>query len=66
MTEREVLESGRKALVGKMMMARVGRARERGETQGFMKILIDAKRRESSAPLSWGSAATRLSNPCST
>ena len=43
MTEREVLESGRKALVGKMMMARVGRARERGETQGFMKILIDAE-----------------------
>ncbi len=43
MTEREVRESGRKALIGKMMMARVGRARERGETQGFMKILVDAK-----------------------
>jgi pyruvate/2-oxoglutarate dehydrogenase complex dihydrolipoamide dehydrogenase (E3) component len=43
MTEREVRESGRKALIGKMMMARVGRARERGETQGFMKILIDAE-----------------------
>lgn len=43
MTEREVRESGRKALVGKMMMARVGRARERSETQGFMKILIDAE-----------------------
>ncbi|MFQ5973782.1 MAG: FAD-containing oxidoreductase, partial [Alphaproteobacteria bacterium] len=41
MTEREVRDSGRKALIGKMMMARVGRARERGETQGFMKILID-------------------------
>ena len=26
-----------------MMMARVGRARERGETQGFMKIVIDAE-----------------------
>jgi pyruvate/2-oxoglutarate dehydrogenase complex dihydrolipoamide dehydrogenase (E3) component len=26
-----------------MMMARVGRARERSETQGFMKILIDAQ-----------------------
>ena len=35
--------SGRKALVGKMKMARVGRARERSETQGFMKILIDAE-----------------------
>ncbi len=43
LTEREVRASGRKALVGKMMMARVGRARERGETQGFMKILIDAE-----------------------
>ncbi|MFQ5959587.1 MAG: FAD-containing oxidoreductase [Alphaproteobacteria bacterium] len=43
MTEREVRESGRKALVGKMMMTRVGRARERGETQGFMKVLIDAE-----------------------
>ncbi len=46
MTEREVRESGRKALVGKMMMTRVGRARERGETQGFMKILIDAETKE--------------------
>ena len=43
MTEREVRASGREALIGKMMMARVGRARERGETQGFMKILIDAE-----------------------
>jgi len=43
MTETQVLESGRKALIGKMMMARVGRARERGETQGFMKVLIDAE-----------------------
>ena len=41
MTEREVRDSGRRALIGKMMMERVGRARERGETQGFMKILID-------------------------
>ena len=43
MTERQVRASGRKALIGKMMMSRVGRARERGETQGFMKILIDAE-----------------------
>ncbi len=43
MTEREVRESGRKALIGKMAMTRIGRARERGETQGFMKILVDAK-----------------------
>lgn len=43
MTEQQVRESGRKALVGKMMMARVGRARERSETQGFMNILVDAE-----------------------
>lgn len=43
MTEREVRASGRKALVGRMQMSRVGRARERGETQGFMKILVDAE-----------------------
>jgi len=43
MTEREIRQSGRKALVGKMMMERVGRARERSETQGFMKIYVDAE-----------------------
>ena len=43
MTEREVRASGRKALVGKLMMARVGRARERSETQGFMQVLVDAE-----------------------
>jgi len=43
MTEQQVRETGRKALIGKMMMTRVGRARERGETQGFMKVLIDAE-----------------------
>jgi pyruvate/2-oxoglutarate dehydrogenase complex dihydrolipoamide dehydrogenase (E3) component len=45
MTEREVRASGRKALAGRMMMSRVGRARERGETQGFMKVLVDAESR---------------------
>jgi pyruvate/2-oxoglutarate dehydrogenase complex dihydrolipoamide dehydrogenase (E3) component len=43
MTEAQVRESGRKVLVGKMMMARIGRARERSETQGLMKVLIDAE-----------------------
>ena len=43
MTEREAKTSGRKVLIGRMMMSRVGRARERGETQGFMKILVDAQ-----------------------
>lgn len=43
MTEQQLRESGRKALTAKMMMTRVGRARERSETQGFMKVLIDAE-----------------------
>lgn len=43
LTEREVHESGRKALIGKRSMTRVGRAVERGETQGLMKILVDAE-----------------------
>ena len=42
MTEAEVRKSERKALIGKRPMARVGRAVEKGETQGFMKVLIDA------------------------
>ena len=43
MSEAEVRKSGGKALVGKMPMTRVGRARERGETQGFMKVLVDGE-----------------------
>jgi len=43
MTEAEVRASGRDALVGVMPMTRVGRAKERGETQGFMKVLVDAQ-----------------------
>ncbi len=43
LTEREVRERGQPALVGRMEMMRVGRAREAGETQGFMKVLVDAQ-----------------------
>ena len=39
----EVRRSGRKALVGKRPMTRVGRAVEKGETQGFMKVVVDAE-----------------------
>ncbi len=42
MSEHEVRASGRKALVGQMKMSRVGRARERSETQGYMQVLVDA------------------------
>jgi pyruvate/2-oxoglutarate dehydrogenase complex dihydrolipoamide dehydrogenase (E3) component len=43
LTEQQVKDSGKKALIGKMKMSRIGRAKERGETQGFMKVLIDAE-----------------------
>jgi pyruvate/2-oxoglutarate dehydrogenase complex dihydrolipoamide dehydrogenase (E3) component len=43
MTEAEVRKSGRKALIGRRPMTEVGRAREKGETYGFMKILVDAE-----------------------
>ena len=43
MSEREVRASGLNALIGKMPMTRVGRAKERGETLGFMKVIVDAE-----------------------
>jgi len=43
MTEAEVRARGRPALVASLPMARVGRAKERGETTGFMKVLVDAE-----------------------
>ena len=43
MNEAEVRASGRPALVGVLPMTRVGRAKERGETLGFMKVLVDAQ-----------------------
>ncbi|MDR3095733.1 MAG: mercuric reductase [Paraburkholderia sp.] len=44
-SEREVRASGLPALIATMPMSRVGRARERGETDGFMKALVDARTR---------------------
>ena len=46
MTVGQVRKSGRKALVGKRPMTRVGRAVEKGETQGFMKVVVDAETEE--------------------
>ena len=46
MTVDQVRKSGRKALVGKRPMTRVGRAVEKGETQGFMKVVADAETRK--------------------
>jgi len=42
MTETEARATGRKVLIGKRPMTKVGRAVEKGETFGFMKVLIEA------------------------
>jgi pyruvate/2-oxoglutarate dehydrogenase complex dihydrolipoamide dehydrogenase (E3) component len=46
MTVDQVRKSGRKALIGKRPMTRVGRAVEKGETQGFMQVVVDADTEE--------------------
>jgi pyruvate/2-oxoglutarate dehydrogenase complex dihydrolipoamide dehydrogenase (E3) component len=46
MTEAEVRASGRNALIAKRPMSKVGRAYEKSETQGFMKVLVDAESKE--------------------
>jgi pyruvate/2-oxoglutarate dehydrogenase complex dihydrolipoamide dehydrogenase (E3) component len=46
MTEREARGSGRRVLKGSRPMTRVGRAVEKGESQGFMKVLVDANTKE--------------------
>jgi len=43
MTEREVRATGRPALIGTRPMTRVNRAVEKGESLGFMKVLVDAE-----------------------
>jgi pyruvate/2-oxoglutarate dehydrogenase complex dihydrolipoamide dehydrogenase (E3) component len=46
LTETAVRKSGRKALVGFRPMTRVGRAVEKGEQKGFMKVVADAESKE--------------------
>jgi pyruvate/2-oxoglutarate dehydrogenase complex dihydrolipoamide dehydrogenase (E3) component len=42
MTEAEARKAGYDILIGRMPMTDVARAREKAETQGFMKVLVDA------------------------
>jgi pyruvate/2-oxoglutarate dehydrogenase complex dihydrolipoamide dehydrogenase (E3) component len=46
MTDAEIRKSGRVALAAKHPMSRVGRAIEKGETQGFIKITVDAETKQ--------------------
>lgn len=43
MSEEEVRRSGRRALVGFRPMTRISRALEKGETFGYIKVLVDAE-----------------------
>jgi pyruvate/2-oxoglutarate dehydrogenase complex dihydrolipoamide dehydrogenase (E3) component len=43
MTEKEALKSGKKVLVASRPMSKISRAKEMGETKGFVKILVDAE-----------------------
>ena len=46
MTDAQVRKSGRHALAAKYPMSRVSRAYEKGETQGFIKICVDAETKQ--------------------
>lgn len=46
MTDAEIRKSGRLALAVKHPMSKVGRAIEKGETQGFIKISVDAETKQ--------------------
>ena len=46
MTEREARATGRPLLIGSLPMTRVSRAIEKGETQGLMKVVVDAESRK--------------------
>jgi pyruvate/2-oxoglutarate dehydrogenase complex dihydrolipoamide dehydrogenase (E3) component len=46
LTEAEVRKSGRPALIATMAMEDVSRAYEKGETKGFMKILVDRETKQ--------------------
>ncbi len=46
LTEREVRKSGKPALIGTRPMTKVSRAVEKGEPEGFMKVLVDAETKQ--------------------
>jgi len=45
-SEAEARRDGHDILIGRMPMTDVARAREKGETQGFMKVLVDASSKQ--------------------
>ena len=65
LTEAEAKAKGRAVRVGKRPMTRVARAVEKGETQGFMKVVVDGQSDAICAPRSSGPAAMRRSTALS-
>ena len=51
---------------GRMKMSQVGRAKERGETQGFMKVLVDAETERDPRRAILGYRGDEASTACST
>ena len=54
MSETEVRSTGKPALVGKRPMTKVSRAIEKGETQGFMKIISTRGTKQILGAAIWG------------
>jgi pyruvate/2-oxoglutarate dehydrogenase complex dihydrolipoamide dehydrogenase (E3) component len=46
LSQTEAIRTGRKLLVSKRPMTQVGRAIEKGETKGFMKVVADAETKQ--------------------
>ncbi|WP_283192980.1 FAD-containing oxidoreductase [Rhizobium sp. AN80A] len=46
MSERQARASGHEIMISTRPMTRVGRAKERGETKGFMKVIADAQSKQ--------------------
>ena len=66
-TETQARASGRPLLTAKRPMSRVGRAIEKGETLGFMKVVADAETRKGSSARQFSvPAATKRFTGCST
>jgi pyruvate/2-oxoglutarate dehydrogenase complex dihydrolipoamide dehydrogenase (E3) component len=59
MTEAQARLSGRQVLIGRRPMTQVARAIEKGETHGFIKVLVDAATRRLIGAAIWGQEETK-------
>jgi pyruvate/2-oxoglutarate dehydrogenase complex dihydrolipoamide dehydrogenase (E3) component len=61
MTEAQLRKTGKSALISTIAMKDVMRAYERGETKGFMKILVDRENKQILGASFWDLKVTRSS-----